>query len=507
MSISTSTLPPKLEPPRFSEDSAASLDEASLAPPTISRRTDLQYLMQSARTALPLLVSDLFTVTLAVFVSSFALSFVPLAEMRHLDMFLMEILLTIVIINFALGLYPGVGLHPACELRGMVLGIVALGVSFSAAAMMIGGITSPYLALTLLTTSLVLAMLFPMRMLARHFCSRTSWWGHPAVILGSVDKLPELQRALRMGHFPGIRLVGQFCDPSEYLHSQHKCQRLGDFADAAEFCERNQIFWAFLPRQILEGASLESFSQRHQLRFRQIFAIDSSAAVPNLWSSPVDLGGITGMHLRERLLMPSHRVSKRTFDLIVASALIILLAPLLIGVAIAVKVTSRGPVIFGHRRLGQGGTHFKSLKFRTMIKDADRVLARYLAENPELQAEWDRDQKLKNDPRITRIGGFLRKTSLDELPQLWNVIRGEMSLVGPRPIVDSEIPKYNEVFHSYSRVRPGITGLWQISGRNNTTYAERVAFDEFYVRNWSPWYDLYILMSTVKTVLLREGAY
>lgn len=507
MSTSTSTLPPKLEPTRISEDSAASLDGASFSPLAPSPRADLQYLMQSARTALPLLVSDLFAVTLSVFVASFAVSLLPLPEMHHLGSFLMEILLTIVVINFALGLYPGVGLHPACELRGTVLAIVALGVSFSAAAMMIGGITSPYLVLSILTALLVLVTLFPMRMLARHFCSRTSWWGHPAVILGSVDKLPELQRALRMGHFPGIRLAGQFCDASEYLRSQHRCQRLGGFADAAEFCERNQIFWAFLPRQILEGASLESFSKQHQLRFRQIFAIDSSTAVPNLWSSPVDLGGITGMHLRERLLMPSHRVSKRTFDLVVASALLVLLAPLLIGVAIAVKLTSRGPIIYGHKRLGQGGKHFKSLKFRTMVKDADRVLSHYLAENPELQAEWHRDHKLKNDPRITRIGTFLRKSSLDELPQLWNVIRGEMSLVGPRPIVDSEIPKYNEVFHSYSRVRPGITGLWQISGRNNTTYAERVAFDEFYVRNWSPWYDLYILMSTVKTVLLREGAY
>jgi lipopolysaccharide/colanic/teichoic acid biosynthesis glycosyltransferase len=142
-----------------------------------------------------------------------------------------------------------------------------------------------------------------------------------------------------------------------------------------------------------------------------------------------------------------------------------------------------------------------------MVQNADRLLHEYLQQHPELREEWERDQKLRNDPRITRVGRFLRKTSLDEFPQLWNVLLGEMSLVGPRPIVEDEVKRYGSLFALYTKVRPGLTGLWQVSGRNDTTYAERVAMDAYYVRNWSPWLDLYILARTVWVVLFGKGAY
>jgi lipopolysaccharide/colanic/teichoic acid biosynthesis glycosyltransferase len=146
-------------------------------------------------------------------------------------------------------------------------------------------------------------------------------------------------------------------------------------------------------------------------------------------------------------------------------------------------------------------------KFRTMVVDGDEVLRRHLQSNAGLMEEWIRDQKLKADPRVTAIGRLLRRTSLDELPQIWNVIRGDMSFVGPRPIVQSEIERYGLKYSLYQKVRPGLTGLWQVSGRNNTTYAERVRFDEYYVRNWSVWLDLHILGETVKVVLTGDGAY
>jgi lipopolysaccharide/colanic/teichoic acid biosynthesis glycosyltransferase len=142
-----------------------------------------------------------------------------------------------------------------------------------------------------------------------------------------------------------------------------------------------------------------------------------------------------------------------------------------------------------------------------MAANADRILEDYLEAHPESRREWQRDHKLKRDPRVTRVGRLLRKASLDELPQIWNVIRGDMSLVGPRPIVYDEVAKYGEGFQLYTQVLPGITGLWQVSGRNDTSYADRVELDSYYVRNWSPWFDLYLLGRTVKTVLAREGAY
>jgi lipopolysaccharide/colanic/teichoic acid biosynthesis glycosyltransferase len=134
-------------------------------------------------------------------------------------------------------------------------------------------------------------------------------------------------------------------------------------------------------------------------------------------------------------------------------------------------------------------------------------LARHLDQHPELRTEWERDHKLRDDPRVTPVGRFLRKTSLDELPQLWNVFCGQMSLVGPRPIVDEEVPRYGESFKLFTRVRPGVTGMWQVSGRNDTTYTERVALDSYYVRNWSPWLDLYILAHTLRVVVMGKGAY
>ena len=170
------------------------------------------------------------------------------------------------------------------------------------------------------------------------------------------------------------------------------------------------------------------------------------------------------------------------------------------------KLTSPGPILYRQARIGQGGRHFHIYKFRTMEVDADKKLAQYLESHPHLRQEWELNQKLENDPRITLVGRFLRKTSLDELPQLWNVVTGDMSFVGPRPIVDSEIERYGDCFNLYKQVQPGITGLWQVYGRNKTTYQRRVQLDEFYVENWSLILDLYILYRTFRTVLLREGA-
>lgn len=142
-----------------------------------------------------------------------------------------------------------------------------------------------------------------------------------------------------------------------------------------------------------------------------------------------------------------------------------------------------------------------------MVANADSKLWRWLQSDRTLREEWEANHKLRNDPRITRIGGFLRRTSLDELPQIWNVIRGEMSLVGPRPIVESEIRHYCDEFELYQKVRPGITGLWQVSGRSDTTYQTRVSMDVYYVRNWSVWLDVYLLAKTVSVVLGKHGAY
>lgn len=198
--------------------------------------------------------------------------------------------------------------------------------------------------------------------------------------------------------------------------------------------------------------------------------------------------------------------AKRTMDVCGACVLLFLLFPVLLIIALLVK-RDHGNALYGHPRIGRGGRTFKCLKFRSMVMDSDAVLAKLLASDPQTRAEWDRDFKLKNDIRITPVGRFLRKSSLDELPQLWNVLRGDMSLVGPRPIVEKELSRYGHNVHYYLALKPGITGLWQVSGRNDVDYATRVSLDVKYATNRSLAFDVWILLRTVGVVFAKNGAY
>jgi exopolysaccharide production protein ExoY len=203
---------------------------------------------------------------------------------------------------------------------------------------------------------------------------------------------------------------------------------------------------------------------------------------------------------------PAKSRLKRVFDVVAALGLLVFFGPLLLLLAVAVS-RDGGPVLFGHRRIGANGQPFICWKFRSMVVDAEAALKRTLATDPEARREWERDFKLRNDPRVTRLGRFLRKSSLDELPQLFSVITGEMSLIGPRPIVAEEITRYGAGFSDYAACRPGLTGLWQVSGRNDIDYAERVAIDSRYARQWSFVQDMSILFRTIGVVLRRSGAY
>jgi undecaprenyl-phosphate galactose phosphotransferase len=187
--------------------------------------------------------------------------------------------------------------------------------------------------------------------------------------------------------------------------------------------------------------------------------------------------------------------------------MLICLSPLLAVIALAIRLDSPGPVLFAHSRIGQNGKYFYCYKFRSMAANAREMLTQLLQDNPELQQEWQHHYKIKNDPRITRVGDFLRKTSLDELPQLLNVLKGEMSLVGPRPITDQEAPYFGNHIENYYLVRPGLTGLWQVSGRSEMDYQRRVSLESWYVRNWSLWTDITLILRSIAVVLLKDGAY
>lgn len=202
----------------------------------------------------------------------------------------------------------------------------------------------------------------------------------------------------------------------------------------------------------------------------------------------------------------ANSVIKRLIDIILSTTALVFLLPLMVPIAIMIRRHDGGNALFVQNRIGLNGATFRCYKFRSMVVDSEIRLQALLASDPAARAEWDATQKLTNDPRITRLGAFLRKSSLDELPQLFNILRGEMSIVGPRPIVRNEIARYGADFAFYSAVKPGLTGLWQVSGRSNTTYAERVALDVRYVRDWSVIGDILIILKTIPAILASRGA-
>lgn len=212
-------------------------------------------------------------------------------------------------------------------------------------------------------------------------------------------------------------------------------------------------------------------------------------------------------YIKNSLLSPVERSIKMGFDFVLSLIIVLLVSPFLVWLYGVIYIATKGHPIFTHKRIGRHGKVFKVYKFRTMHLDANTRLQKLLSDSTENRKEWEKNFKLKNDPRTTTIGNFLRKTSLDELPQLINVLKGEMSLVGPRPIVQKEIEKYGECFEYFTAVKPGITGLWQVSGRNDVTYDERVQLDVWYVRNWSIELDIQILIKTILVVLGRKGSY
>ncbi len=218
-----------------------------------------------------------------------------------------------------------------------------------------------------------------------------------------------------------------------------------------------------------------------------------------------DSAGVQRVHVSLGPTTASQSI-KRCFDVVLGMALIIVFSPFLALIAVLVK-RDGGPAVFGHVRVGLNGRRFRCLKFRSMVVNADQVLKHLLDTDPQARAEWEREFKLKDDVRVTRVGRFLRRTSLDELPQLWNVVRGDMSLVGPRPVIDQELARYGADVDYYLMAKPGMTGLWQVSGRSNTDYATRVSLDVAYVKNWSLLRDITILFKTFKVVVQGSGAY
>ena len=340
------------------------------------------------------------------------------------------------------------------------------------------------------------------RTIARGLLDRAGLWKLRVVVVGQPDTAKQAEQALLSEPRLGYRVVcvarpsefdsrgGSAHEAGQWRHvlRRHAADLLVlslDTCDPAaraltESLVRERVPFAAMPR--LDGLPVLGFEQT------SFFSHDTIMFT-----------------YRNNLARPVSRAAKLAFDLCAASFLLLAAAPILIVIAIAVKLDG-GPALFAHKRVGAGGREFPCFKFRSMVTDSDTVLRRLLENDPAAATEWAETRKLRQDPRVTWIGKVLRTTSLDELPQLLNVLRLEMSLVGPRPIVRSEVARYAEDIAFYCEARPGLTGLWQVSGRSDTSYAHRVQLDTWYVKNWTLWHDLAILAKTVPAVLKRQGA-
>jgi lipopolysaccharide/colanic/teichoic acid biosynthesis glycosyltransferase len=281
---------------------------------------------------------------------------------------------------------------------------------------------------------------------------------------------------------------------------------LGGLELAPVLSQRLKVRFAVVAMPEADSAALLSIIERYAESFQSVLAIPDLFDLAFFGAATRDLGGVLGIEVRRQLLLTGPRLAKRLMDVTITGLGLLLVSPLLVVIAVLIKLDSKGSVFYHQKRLGQDGVRFPALKFRTMHGDGERRLQEVLARDPKLQAEYDAFHKLTVDPRVTRVGRFLRKYSLDELPQLLNVMFGDMSLVGPRPYLEREIPEMEQKEAIILRVKPGITGIWQVTERNASTFERRLHMDVEYVRSWSPWLDIYVLARTIPVVLGGTGS-
>lgn len=405
------------------------------------------------------------------------------------------------------GLYPPILISPPDELKRLVqaisLGFVLLAVSTFFAKH--GHLYSRIIVLVAWGLSLILAPLA--RALARRIGYRLGVWGYPTLIFGAGNTGRIVAKTLRKQQRLGLRPLAFLDDDPEKIGTAlHEIPVLGtlDQAVTLGLDPRKTIALLAVPR--IDRDRLKHILETKLHAFSRVILIPDLFGITSLWVSATDIGGIMGLDIRHKLLDPHRQLIKRCMEVALIILFVPLLAPLMGMLALAVRLDSPGPVLFRHQRIGLGGQDITIWKFRSMRQDAAQCLEDCL-QDPTLREEWAATHKLRHDPRVTRLGRFLRATSLDELPQLINVLTGDLSLVGPRPIVWDEVERYQDGFELYKRVKPGLTGLWQISGRSSTSYRLRVNLDAYYVRNWSIWLDIYILFKTPLELLKGRGAY
>lgn len=358
-------------------------------------------------------------------------------------------------------------------------------------------------------------LFFPFfRLIGKKLLHKSGLWRENIIIIGAGSAGIETARGISGDAHLGYRVIG-FLDDNVAIGTQVKVNGgtykvFGAIRHFRKFVRLLNISTVVIAIPSLSVDKLSRLTNEIQKYTKSVLLIPDikGVALTNTELLHLFMQQLFLLKINNNLKSPVNRLVKRIFDLTISILLLPLILPIIGILGLLIKLDSPGPVFYRHDRIGRGCSSFRIYKFRTMYCDSKDRLEKILSIDNKYKEEWELHFKLKDDPRITRIGRFLRRTSLDELPQIFNVFKGEMSLVGPRPVLEEELTKYYKEFTDYYRlVRPGITGLWQVSGRNRLTYAVRVRLDSWYVLNWSVWLDIVILLKTIRIVLTKEGAY
>jgi Undecaprenyl-phosphate galactose phosphotransferase WbaP len=464
------------------------------------------------RTGLPFFLIDGASVWTSLVLAFMAERAVTGQVLAHNPWFSPAVMGLVYLVQHVHGLYPACGMHYSIEfrriLRTCLMVIAGIGVGFLLRDNHHG---FPIVGYATLSAALVF-FLCVTRPIARHILSCFDWWVQPVAVIGSSRQALHMHDRLSKSRHEALRSIGVVFDPTRHWEKDAR-------SDSRVFIGPVTDLETILIKTSTSRIAIADNNEPYLNDYQNFQGIPHVALPTELGRQPTekaqlyDRDGRVELHCYHAITCPSALFAKRAMDLLFVIGAMPFWLPVFFAIAAAIKLTDPGPIFYRQKRVGRFGRPFAAIKFRSMVCDADRTLQQYLQAHPELQAEWDATHKLKHDPRVTAVGRFLRKSSLDELPQLWNVLRGDMSLVGPRPIIDSGeydrqyIEDHPEVFELYQYVRPGITGLWQISGRNSTAYEKRIHFDRVYLQNWSVMLDVFILWRTIKTALFREGAY
>jgi Undecaprenyl-phosphate galactose phosphotransferase WbaP len=455
-----------------------------------------------------LILSDLLGVMISFGTSFFLVNLYDLAAINFKSFVTYWPYLPVFIIFFWMfRLYPGIALAPADELKNFTFSSLLAHGSIIFSRYIEDAefdIISAAFILSFCCSSLILLIC---RSFTHFILRKTRIKGIPAVIYGSGNAgkmvANRLLKNKRLGYIPVLILDNDDASGDDY----EGVPIIHDTGVGPEIVSRFNIKMAIIATSGLSEEKLARLINYSVSAFRYNVLIPDFVNIANIWMSVRDFDGILGFATTHRLRMSWNLGIKRCLDMFIVFLGGIIILPFLLIIALLIKLSSPGPVLYKHKRLGQNGKELQVYKFRSMVANADEKLKAMLEKDPDLRAEWEINYKLRDDPRITAIGRFLRRTSFDEFPQMLNVIRGEMSLVGPRPITRSEVERYGEDYHRIFSVKPGMTGLWQVSGRSDTDYEERIAYDSYYLQSWSVWIDLWVLYKTMGVVFRGKGAY